>query len=291
MDVCHAVSPCHSQLFADDIAIDATGSSAADLNQKLSPAVSSVATELEHKGLILNAAKTQVMCISYGRQDPLRLSITCRNVPLTQTSTAKYLGLHLDDRLRFEKQLSLVIRRSAVKLNTLRTIRSCLSEAQAKLFYTALVASDVLYASNCYFPALRTQQQQQLAIMDKRFMRCITNTPAPASTAPMYNRLKLLPILDRAQCKLRVLAYRIHNRTISELLSNRVEHHLDHRLASRDDTSCHFVIPATRSRSGSSRPILNVAKLWNVLPLYFKRARSPAEFRRFIRTFFYNFLL
>ena len=154
MDVHSVTSPAHSQLFADDILLDTASRSVATLNQVLSVAVSNLADYLHGKGLVLNPDKTQVLAIEASRRSTLELNVNCNGTPLTQTTTARFLGLQIDSCLRWDAQVSSIVRKTSQKLTTLRTIRPSLSERQSLLFYSALILPDMLYGSNAFFSAL-----------------------------------------------------------------------------------------------------------------------------------------
>ena len=244
MDVHSVTSPAHSQLFADDILLDTASRSVATLNQVLSVAVSNLADYLHGKGLVLNPDKTQVLAIEASRRSTLELNVNCNGTPLTQTTTARFLGLQIDSCLRWDVQVSSIVRKTSQKLTTLRTIRPSLSERQSLLFYSALILPDMLYGSNAFFSALTAQQQHQLAVLDKRWVRCVADLPFPSHTTPAYTRLSLTPVIERAKCKLRFLMHRVHTSSISPLLKDRVA--LQPPSNTRGNDNSKYVVPLTR---------------------------------------------
>ena len=81
----------------------------------------------------------------------------------------------------------------------MRTISPSLSEQQSLLFYSALLHPDMLYGLNALFSALTAQQRQQLTVLDKRCVRCVANLPFLSHTTPIYTRLSLIPVIERAK--------------------------------------------------------------------------------------------
>ena len=281
-----AADPAHSQMFADDILLDAVSKSAQELSVTLSSSVSSLQSFLLAKGLILNPAKTQVLGIHSARRSCLPLNVTCQGVDLVQADSAKYLGLQLDSRLRWERQISSIVRKTSQKLTTLRQIRSCLAERQALLFYTALVLPDMLYSSSAFFAALTSQQRSKLAVLDKRCIRLVADQLFPAHTAPIYARLKLMPLMERMQCKLRLLMHRVHTGQISSLLVSRLPRQPTSARANRNCDDQTYPLPLVNRQSGDCRPLLAAAKLWNALPQILRQVISPQRFKHLLAVYF-----
>ena len=118
-DVDHVTNPSHTQMFADDILIDVSSNTVDALSRPLSLSVTSLALYLQKKGLILNPGKTQVTGIHSSRRSPIELTVNYNGTALVQTDTAKYLGLWLDDRLRWDRHVSNIVRNTSQKLKTL----------------------------------------------------------------------------------------------------------------------------------------------------------------------------
>ena len=144
----------------------------------------------------------------------------------------------------------------------------------------------MLYGSNAFFSALTAQQRHELTVLDKRCVRCVANLPFPSHTTPIYTRLSLTPVIERAKCKLRFLMHRVHTSSISPLLKDRVA--LQPPSNTRGNDNCKYVVPLTRRTSGDSRPLVSAVKLWNTLPQELTSARRPTPFKRLLKVFFYG---
>lgn len=285
-DVSHVTRPAHSQLFADDIAVDASSRSVNDLNTTLTTSVGRLHHYLTEKGLILNTDKTQVLGLSSRRSDPLTLTVSCNGDALKQTPTAKYLGLVMDSQLQWDTQVSSVVKKMGHKLAVFRSLRSCLSERQALLFFNALILPDLMYATNSYFSALTSQQRHQLQVMEKRCVRCIAQQPFPAHTGPIYTRLNIATFPERAECKLRLMMFRTFTGQISPLISRRLA--LTTPSNSRQSDARNYHIPIARSGYADRRPLLSAAKLWNSLPSDFKSSRNVRQFKQLLKAYFHG---
>ena len=160
------------------------------------------------------------------------------------------------------------------------------AEQQALLFYRSLILPDMLYGSNAFFSVLSAHQRHQLSVLDKRCIRCVANQPFPSHTDPIYTCLGLIPIIQNAHCKLRLLMLRIHTARISNLLSKRLRRQTEGVTRINDPNA--YVVPATRRVSGDCRPLVSAVKLWNALPQEFKSLACHRSFKRLLKVYFYG---
>ncbi len=93
-------------LYADDMALVASGSSVSEIEMKLNHDLSTAKKWLEANKLSLNVLKTKVMLFSHPRNPNLNtgnLSIKLDDTTIEQVSIFKYLGIHLDRNLSFQE--------------------------------------------------------------------------------------------------------------------------------------------------------------------------------------------
>ncbi|XP_065180994.1 uncharacterized protein LOC135811687 [Sycon ciliatum] len=206
-----------------------------------------------------------------------------------EASTARYLGVTLDENLRWSPQVTSIVRRTAMKLRILRQIRHCLTVRQAMLYYSALVIPDILYASNAFLPGLSAEQRNTVAKLDKRCIRCVADEHPLAHTLPLYTRLGVCSVLERGECKLRLLTFRIRSGIVSELLSSRIVlQGPPTGMTTRGQLGRNLPLPLAHSASGACRPLLASCRLWNGLPDCMKSIVSVREFKRMLRVFYFG---
>ena len=75
-----------------------------------------VADWLDGRGLILNAKKTQVMIIQPPNHPPPDARILCRGTVLEVVESVRYLGLQIDNDLKWSSQIARVERKSVSSL-------------------------------------------------------------------------------------------------------------------------------------------------------------------------------
>ena len=116
-------------LYADDTAITATGNPAAAVSKMLNEAlVVSHAWFSEHK-LALNLSKTRAML--FGKRQKLtrtdELDIIHNNVEVENVTSFKYLGVMLDECLKFEAHVKYIKRKVYAKMKALGRLRQYIS--------------------------------------------------------------------------------------------------------------------------------------------------------------------
>ena len=96
-----------SQLYAGGIAFFIIGLDRSAMLQDLQDDLTALEVHLDRKGLVMNPDKTQFLILQRSRLPAVQLPrpLTCKGKALTPTSTAKYLGLLIDDLLTFQPQV------------------------------------------------------------------------------------------------------------------------------------------------------------------------------------------
>ena len=106
----NVIDNCETFLYADDTAIIATGSSDAEITDKLNNAMHSASTWLDNNKLSLNTGKTK--CMFIGTSNKLSKAnfsnIECKGEVIGRVDSFKYLGLVLDSMLNFDKHTSYI---------------------------------------------------------------------------------------------------------------------------------------------------------------------------------------
>ena len=104
-----------------------------------------------------------------------------------------------------------------------------------------------------------------------------------------YTRLGVCPVLERGECKLRLLTFRIRSEIGSELLSSRIVlQGPPTGMTTQDQLGRNLPLPPAHSASGACRPLLASCRPWNGLPDYMKSIVSVREFKRMLRVSYFG---
>ena len=186
---------CHQE-FVDDIVLDYSHHDPQVVGTTLSTAISELADWLQDIGLVLNSAKTQVMCIQPRGEQRGIPPISCHDQPLAVTANAKYLGVTIDNGLTFEQHVDTVQQKVASAVGQLWRHGRGLSLRARRMWYIGIVQSKLTYGSNCFFPSLTQHLRNRLLKSSKSGIRAIFQVPRRTSTHPLIARISLSPLSD-----------------------------------------------------------------------------------------------
>ena len=251
----------------------------------LSTAVTLLAEWLEDIGLLLNSSKTQVLFIRpRGVQDGPS-SIYCRGQVLETTHTAKYLGVIIDNELSWKQHANHVSRKAMQAIGQLWRHGRALSLRARKMWYISLVQSHLLYASNCFSPALTSQLLQQLLKVSKSGLRAIFQLPPRTPTGPLMARLSLSSILSLYKRKWLIFVFRCVNSLASDLfqhfyilMSDAAPQTADAPPVTRGQASRLLRIPFQPGMLGRRTIQARGSCLWNALPEASRLAKQVESF-------------
>ena len=103
-DLEHAILNSSSVYYADDITIYTTGKNVTELETELNTDLNEIYLWSCSNKLVINSDKTKSMLFTSLPQVPLNLTINFK--PIDKVSSFKYLGLWLQENLKFNKHIS-----------------------------------------------------------------------------------------------------------------------------------------------------------------------------------------
>ena len=276
------------QEFADDIVLHCSDRNPDVVTASLSSAVNNLAAWLEDRGLLLNPSKTQVMFIKpRGVQDVIS-SVNFQGKPLAVVHTVKYLGMFIDDDLKWTSHVQHVSTKVGKTIAQLWRHGAALSLRARKAWYVSLVQSTITYGSNAFSPGISKQLLSELLKLAKSGVRSVFRLHLPVSTAPLLSKLGVvLPDLIFRR-KVIIFVYRCVHNLSSILFSQffestsftRVAHS---QLITRGSRSSLLQVPFFRGAVGRSSISFVGSVLWNVLPAGVRCANSRVLLEALLR--------
>ena len=163
-----------SLLYADDITLSVTADCPATITDRLQTDLTLLTDHIEGRGLLLNASKTNFMVIRHPRKVlDNDLQLTCKGEQIAPVSTAKYLGVIIDEHLDFSAQATSVCDKAFAKVATFSHGRRNLAPEARRTFYISIVQSALEYASNAYFHSLSSKAYQKILTTSRICMKRI----------------------------------------------------------------------------------------------------------------------
>ena len=126
------------QLVADDTCILVKANTSNELKSSLNYEQAQINGWIVANKLTLNAAKSSAIIISKLHSPPVEMNLSCAAGSIKVLSSAKYLGVFIEDKLNFQEHIK------HLEMKVSRSVRILTTHALFKLYYT-LVHSHLLH--------------------------------------------------------------------------------------------------------------------------------------------------
>ena len=245
------------------------------MSDALSLAVTSLSSWLDARGLGLNAKKSNVLVFTSSLGQQPDVVVRCRNDVLPHTTSAKYLGVLIDERMAWQPQVDQCISRTARKIGSLWRARRCLTLACRSRYFLSVIMPDLIYGSSAYGSGLTHNQLNRLQVAQNRTARAVFGRPRFTRASNLW--LSGYRVDEVYRQKLLVLVRRcVHNRASPALQALFVRN----CGATRLQRSLGLQQPIARSRAGQCRPASRGCLLWNRIPDTVRAMGNIPAFRR-----------
>ena len=235
--------------------------------------------------LSINPDKTEFLLIGTPQQrlKLLDSSIIFRGNTITQSESARNLGVVLDSNLNFDCHISSICRSSFFFVRQLRQLRSSLDFDSAVILANSIVHSKLDYC-NALFSGLPQSSISRLQRIQNSLARIVCNsTRFSASTTSLLQRLHWLPITQRIKYKTAVLTFKaLHSGKPSYLSDLLIPYCPSRNL--RSSSSNLLVIPDIRSSIGRRSFSFHAPSLWNSLPDSLRTTTTLSTFCKGLKT-------
>jgi hypothetical protein len=202
-DLCNHPLNGHLTAFADDIALCYQGHKWKQIGETIQEDVDLLNKWFSYNGLKLSE-KTKYICYNIGNSpspDDIKLifhdincdKTTCSCAEIGRVDHLKYLGLILDQTLKWDHQISSV---SSVVRNCLRKfyyIRNKCTLSFKKVIYHALVQSKLNYGLE-FWGGAYTNKLKPALILQKKIIRIINQKNKMEHSYPLFVHLNILPL-------------------------------------------------------------------------------------------------
>ena len=188
---------CHDAkilLFADDTALLYSAPSLTELQNTISRSCPKICNWLHANRLSLSIPKTFYQLYS-SQSIESDLIIPVANSSLKRAKTVKYLGILIDENLKFKTIIDKVSGICSRNLGILYRARFLLTRALLILLYNALVLPYLMYCSHIWgsnYPSTI----RPINMVQKRALRLIMDKEPRTPTSPLFRELRMLKFQD-----------------------------------------------------------------------------------------------
>ena len=181
-------------LFADDTAIFYAAPTMIELQAKIAHSFPKIASWMHANRLSLSVQKTFYQI--YGNvDDDHAIRIPFGNKELSRAHTVKYLGVLLDENLKFKSHISKVSGVISRHIGIISRARYLLNQNLLMMLYNAMILPYLAYCACIWGSNYRTTLHP-INVAQKRAVRLIAGEPAGAHTSPLFRDLKILKFDD-----------------------------------------------------------------------------------------------
>ena len=193
-DLSYVCDESNVMLFADDTCVTYLADNVADLQQKITISFPKITRWLHANRLSLSIPKTfyQIYGVNAVEHD---LVIPIGNVNLKRAKTVKYLGVLVDEDLRFKSHINKVSGVVSRNIGIISRAKYLLDKKLLLMLYHAIILPHLNYCSVVWGSNYETTLKP-LVTQQKRAMRLIFGLPPGSHTSPLFRELKVLKLQD-----------------------------------------------------------------------------------------------
>ena len=137
---------CSLYNYADDNTISISHSDTDELKRQLQDCSEMAIQWFESNQMQVNPSKFQLM-IMYSGLKPGPIELTICNQVIQSVECVKLLGIHIDDKLSFDKHISTLCKRASQQCNALNRIAKFLSKESKECLFNAFILSNFMYGN------------------------------------------------------------------------------------------------------------------------------------------------
>ena len=188
----------HSKLisFADDTTVFLSSKCINDLYKNMNSDLDDLTNWFKANRLALNVNKSNCMLFQpNGNQNTLGNTLNIGVDPIEHKLYCKFLGIFIDNQLRWNNHLSHVSAKLSRSVYILKTVKHILPLTLLRSLYYTMVQPYLTYGIILWGPTYRCHLKQ-VSILQKKTIRCIHKLYYNAHTEPLFIRNKILKLDD-----------------------------------------------------------------------------------------------
>ena len=193
-DLPSACPQAKSLLFADDTALLYSAPNINEIQSIISMSFPRVAEWLHANRLSLSISKTYYQVYSH-ESISNNLAITVNETYVKRALTIKYLGVLIDEDLKFKSHIAKVSSTISRNLGIISRARYLLEKKQLILLYNALILPYITYCLVIWGSNYESTLQP-IIILQKRAIRLIAGAGRISHTSPLFRELRILKVVD-----------------------------------------------------------------------------------------------
>lgn len=198
-----------------------------------------------------------------------------------------YLGIIIDDDLRFTRHINHIISSSNWKLTTLSKIRFCITENIAVLLYKALILS-ILDYGDVFYDCAAKKDLDKLQKLQNRALRIANQASRYTRNIDLHRRYKIVPLYMHREKNIQKLIHTYLSHNLEDVDFPWDNEGLDNTLAQSSIVTRQMSAPFVPLKHPNSTRYKNSCafrwpQLWLELPISFRREANYQRFKLLLK--------
>ena len=201
-------------MFADDTVLFCSHKNSQNVQAIVNNELHKVSKWFCSNKLSLSLNKTKYMILSKSKtNEPFFIQIN--GFEIEQTHSYKYLGVIIDDKLKWHDHITYICRKISKFSGLFYRIRHVATTKILLMLYYALVYPHLQYNIIDWGCACKTHLAP-LQVIQNKILRCISHTKIKQSLSPKYKQMKILKLYDIHKMELAKFMYKLKNQLLPE---------------------------------------------------------------------------
>ena len=283
-DMVNCLSSLNVIHFADDSTLYGKYSSA-EVSNDANLDLASLNSWLSANKLYLNVNKTKYMILS-NRKQPTNLVLKIGSSAIERTNVHKFLGVHIDEQLRFSVHTDKSASKIASGVGVIRRMEQHVPKSVLLQLHYALVHSKFTYAITTYGSAGQNSIRR-ISNLINRSLKIVTNKNRITLDICKHEKLfdfhlsyKYFTCIKMFQ----IVKLNMHSYFTRKFQSFQIQHSHD----TRGSASEHLTIPRMRLVRCQRSFLFTGTKNWNQLPVTVRNSENLKEFKKLLRIYIFS---
>ena len=200
--------------------------------------------------------------------DVQNFSLSMGGNKIERTQSYKYLGVTVDHKLNWKMHIEELCSALASVCGVLSKVRHYLDRKSLMLIYNSLFESRLRYAI-LGWGTVCEYYLSKLKILQNRAVRFITFSSFRAPVAPLYSKLKILPLSELLFHQRAIFMHSLYYRSLPFALSVYCQQP-QHRYPTRYAVSKNYTLPPVSTDRGKKSIKFSGPKVWTEIPMKLK---------------------
>jgi len=179
-----------------------------------------------------------------------------------QEKSIKFLGIYIDDDLKWTDHIKNLNRKISNTIFTLNQIKNVMPFNTLKTLYQTMLEPHLTYGLPIWGNA-NLSTLKKTNVLQKKALRCITNSKFNSHTEPLFKSTELLKLNDLYTLEVSKIMYKYQSKRLPETFNNlySYNHQVHPGTITRQSHQLH--IPKPKNNFVKSQPKYNYPAIWN----------------------------